>query len=40
MRVQGVRFVPGRCMRGDVGSGIDAGQVYPLQMADPGGRFT
>ena len=33
MRLQGVRFVPGRCMRGDVGSGVDAGQVYPT--SDP-----
>jgi hypothetical protein len=29
MRAQGVRFVPGICMRGDVGSGVDASQVYP-----------
>lgn len=40
MRLQGVRFVPGRCMRGDIGSGIDAGQVYPVQDADRGGRFS
>lgn len=33
MRGQGLRFVPGRCLRGDVGSGIDAGQVYPVQEA-------
>lgn len=34
MRLQGVRFVPGRCMRGDVGPGIDAEQLYPVR---PGG---
>jgi hypothetical protein len=40
MLLQGVRFVPGRCMRGDVGTGIDSGQVYPVQDADRGGRFS
>lgn len=29
MLAQNVRFVPGCCMRGDIGDGIDASQVYP-----------
>ena len=29
MLTQNVRFVPGCCMRGDIGEGIDADQVYP-----------
>lgn len=29
MRRQGVRFVPGLCVRGDVGSSVDPSQVYP-----------
>lgn len=40
MRIQGVRFIPGRCMRGDVGAGVDSGQVYPVQESDRGGRLS
>lgn len=38
MRAQGVRFVPGCCMRSDVGSSVDRAQVYPVQDAGRG-RF-
>lgn len=40
MRAQGVRFVPGQCLRGDVGPGVDADQLYPVQEASRGGRFS
>lgn len=40
MRAQGVRFVPGQCLRGDVGSGIDLDQLYPIQEVSRGGRFS
>lgn len=33
MRSQGVQFAPSGCMRADVGAGIDARAVYPIQEA-------
>lgn len=40
MRAQGVRFVPGQCLRGDIGPGVDPEQVYPVQDASRGGLFS
>lgn len=40
MRAQGVRFVPGQCLRGDIGPGVDPGQVYPVQDASRDGRLS